>query len=149
VATLYSEDLPGFERSRRRPGHQSIQVEGPRRGTQGQGAVGPSARACSDLASPQPVRRRGPRGARNCLAGPALASDIGVKAGGALCRTMSAPARVSQHRWGVSDPACVPNTRPQGRPAGSLTPRMSVSTTCLGACAKCRSNTVANDQHFQ
>ena len=41
--------------------------------------------------------------------------------GGGLCRPVSAPAQVSQQGRGVSDPAGALCTRPQSRPAGSLT----------------------------
>lgn len=105
-------------------------------GRKGKARLAPSARVCPDLASPQPVGRRGPRSARNCLEGPALASDIGVKAGGALCRTKSAPAPVSQHRWGVSDPAHASQPWPEPYRRGRSRP------TCQ--CPKCAGARVRN-----
>jgi hypothetical protein len=54
--------------------------------------------------------------------------------GGGLCRPLSAPAQKWEQRWGVSDPARALQPRPRGRSAGSLTPLMSVSVMCWGAC---------------
>ena len=51
-----------------------------------------------------------------------------------MCRPVSAPAQVSQQVRGVSDPARVLQTRPQGRPAGSLTPRCQCQSVLGRAC---------------
>lgn len=75
-------------------------------------------------------------------------SDVEVRAGGALCRLVSAPAQTSQHRWGVSDPAFAEQMRPRARPAGSLPPTCQVDDG-LGRACKVPSNPVANGQHFQ
>jgi hypothetical protein len=65
----------------------------------------------------------------NVTFAPARSSDTG----GALCRPLSAPAQMSQHRWGVSDPASASHSRPRVRLAGSLTPHRLVSEMCWGA----------------
>ena len=62
-----------------------------------------------------------------------LLSDIAARTGGAFCRPVSAPAQVSEQRWGVSDPASASHMRPRARPAGSLTPHTPVSVMCWGA----------------
>jgi hypothetical protein len=66
------------------------------------------------------------------LGGWDVVADGALRAGGALCRPVSAPARASQQRRGVSDPALESHPRPRGRPAGSLTPHVSLSDVWLG-----------------
>jgi hypothetical protein len=46
--------------------------------------------------------------------------------GRALCRPVSAPAQVSQQRWGVSDPAFASQTSPRGRQRGRSVPGVGV-----------------------
>jgi len=60
------------------------------------------------------------------LRGCDVIADSEVRAGGALRRPASAPARMSEQGWGVSDPARESHPRPRARLAGSLTPRVSV-----------------------
>ena len=124
-------------------------TRGPRRETQGQGAVGPppAVAAISRLAC-TPARQRSPR-RRNPLKEPMLTRPGRARTGGGLCRPVSAPAQVSQQGRGVSDPARALCTRPQSRPAGSLTPHVSVGDVlgraccAVGICPRIRTNVSA------
>lgn len=87
-----------LRRFRRSPDRRSVQVEGPRRGTQGQGAVGPlRAKALVPGSPPTPAGLRSPS-RRNPLNETMLLADSAATGGG-LCRPLSAPADVSQQIW--------------------------------------------------
>ena len=61
-----------------------------------------------------------------------------VRTGGALCRPVSAP-HGCRNREGRERPARVSHLRPRARPAGSLTPHVSMSEVSWGARPNSRS----------
>ena len=107
-------------------------TRGPRRGTQGQGAVGPSPqwRQFPDWPATRARLRSWRR--RNPLTEPMLMLVGPSQEGGGLCRPVNAPAQVSQQGRGVSDPAAASQMRPRRCPAGSLTP-VCQCRICWGA----------------
>jgi hypothetical protein len=120
----------------------------PRR-EQGQGAVAPLARCGGISRLTCDASATAVAGTRNPLTGPMLTSAGRTQDGRRFVPPAKRPAQVSQQGRGVSDPASASQTSPRNRPAGSLTPHMSVSTTYWGACAKCGSNPIANAEHFR
>jgi hypothetical protein len=71
------------------------------------------------------------------LGGRNLGVGAAVRTGGGLCRPLSAPAQVSQQRWGVSDPACASQRQPRGRQRGRSRPCVSVEDVLGRVCRPC------------
>jgi hypothetical protein len=100
---------------------------GPRRGTQ------PQSRGCSHRPSESHrctnALTRGLPQLRCCnrLCVGMLPRRLALAKGGVVCRPFMPGPLCVRRRRGVSDPARGARRRPQARPAGSLTPRMSVS----------------------
>lgn len=96
--------------------------------------LAPLTPRCVSVGSPSMITPRREDAPDKCIHVKPFAGAPWSPSGGVFCRPVSAPAQESQQKWGVSDPAGASHPRPRGRSAGSLTPHMSVSVMCWGAC---------------